>query len=153
MQTVVQTNKLDPVQIPIKTYFDRGATYRFFQTPSRIFMHLKENGVESTTSMPVHVSSFLPGILFQEQHYPIVLKGDKNYPALYVDSTQIASRNIYTIIAKGSELKAPMSLNVNVPEKCITKNPQVIDGLFHYALLCLKDSGAGEMIYFPVSEK
>ena len=153
VQTVVQKDKLDPVQIPIKTYFGEDAIYRFFQTPSRIFMHLSENGMEKTTSMPVHVSSFLPGILFQEQHYPIVIGENKKYPALYVDSTQIASRNIYTIIAKGDVLKAPMSLNVNVPKKCITKNPQVIGGQYHYSLLCLKDGGAGEMIYFPVSEQ
>lgn len=153
LETIVQNNKLDPVQIPIKTYFDADSTYRFFQTPSRIFMHLTENGQRSTTSMPVHISSFLPGILFQEQHYPIVFKSDKSYPALYVDSTQIASKNIYTIIAKGRELKAPISLNVNVPDKCITKNPQVIRGSYHYALLCLKDNGPAEMIYFPVEEK
>lgn len=151
VKTIKQSNKLDPLQIPIKTYFDTESTYRFFQTPSRIFMHLTTNGTVKTVSMPVHVSSFLPGMLFQEQHYPIVVGDDKKYPALYVDSTQIASRNIYTIVAGENELKAPISLNVNVPKRCMTKNPQLIDGQYHYALLCLRDKGIGEMVYFPVN--
>jgi cell wall-associated protease len=153
VKTIVQPNRLDPIQIPIKTYVNADTTYRFFQTPSRIFMQVSEAGVDTETSIPVHISSFLPGVLFQEQHYPIVIESDKKYPALYVDSTQIASRNIYTIIAKGKEIFAPMSLNVNVPEKCITKNPQSINGVYHYALLCLKKRGKGEMIYFPVKEQ
>ena len=47
---------------------------------------------------------------------------------------------------------APIALNVNVPEKCVTKNPLEINGEFHYAMLCLKDNGGGEMIYYPVVE-
>ena len=115
-------------------------------------MHLTTNGTVKTVSMPVHVSSFLPGMLFQEQHYPIVVGDDKKYPALYVDSTQIASRNIYTIVANEIELKAPISLNVNVPKRCMTKNPQLINGKYHYAMLCLKDKGQGEMVYYPVGD-
>lgn len=152
-QTVRQSNPIDPIQFPIKTYLNGDKVYRFFQTPSRIFMQFDEAGMTKTTTLPVHVSTFLPGLLFKEQHYPIVVKSHgENYPAFYVDSTQIVSRNVYTIVAKEDKMVAPIALNVNVPEKCVTKNPLEINGEFHYAMLCLKDNGGGEMIYYPVVE-
>ena len=91
-------------------------------------------------------------MLFREQHYPIsfVDKGMK-VPALYVDSTQIASRNIYLITFKDDQIYAPISFNVNVPENCKTLNPVIIDTYkYEYSIHCFNDNGKSELIYIPL---
>lgn len=151
IQTIRQESVTDSLEIPIKTYFKGDKSFRFFQTPSKIFLDYNDGAESNIFSMPVHVSTFLPGHLFQEQHYPIVIKNEgENYPALYVDSTQISSQNLYTITYKDGELFAPISLNVRVPENCRAKNPKVINNGFHYSLLCLEEGGRGKIVYLPV---
>ena len=112
----------------------------------------RPDGSKRRLSHPTHVSSFLPGALFKEQHYPITIKKDAlTLPALYTDSTQIASRNIYLLTYMNEELVAPLRFNVNIPENCKALNPIVTDkALFEYSLLCFKDEGKASIIYVPL---
>ena len=151
---ISQENVHDTLEYPIKTYFEDNKTYRLFLTPSRIFMDVSENGESKKLSFPVHVSSFLPGMLFREQHFPIsyVEKGKKK-PALYVDSTQISSRNIYLITADEDKIIAPIKYNVNIPENCKPMNPVVLDAYkYEYSIQCFKDRGKSELIFVPLED-
>ncbi|MBD66360.1 MAG: hypothetical protein CME62_14210 [Halobacteriovoraceae bacterium] len=153
---IIQKDQHDSLELPIKTYFAKDGTFRFFMTPSRIFMHktTKDNAIKTET-FPIHVSSFLPGVLFREQHYPIAIQTDlKNKPALYVDATQVASRNVYVITLDDQDkLYAPLKYNINIPEKCRALNPHVIGNTrYDYTVQCFDDAGISKLIYLPLSE-
>jgi cell wall-associated protease len=152
--SVVQDNAHDTLEFPIKTYFEDDKIFRLFLTPSRIFMDVSQNGVNKKLSFPVHVSSFLPGMLFREQHFPIsYVENGKKKPALYVDSTQISSRNIYLITADEDKIIAPIKYNVNIPENCKPMNPIVLDGYkYEYSIQCFKDRGKSELIFVPLED-
>ncbi|MBT4792596.1 MAG: S8 family serine peptidase [Halobacteriovoraceae bacterium] len=150
--SIDQNNILDPLELPIQAYTDGVTSYRFFQTPSRIFLEKNVRGEKIKYSFPVHISSFLPGVLFREQHYPIsfVNKG-KKYPALYVDSTQISSRNIYLITVDGEKIYAPINFNFNIPKNCKALNPVIIEGYkYEYSIQCFSKNGGSELIYVPL---
>jgi hypothetical protein len=152
--SVVQENTRDTLEYPIKTYFEDDKTFRLFLTPSRIFMDVSKNGESKKLSFPVHVSSFLPGMLFREQHFPIsYVENGKKKPALYVDSTQISSRNIYLITADEDKIVAPIKYNVNIPERCKAMNPVVLDGYkYEYSIQCFKKRGKSELIFVPLED-
>lgn len=142
-----------PIQVPIREYYGYDKIFEFYLTPSSIFLEMtRPDGSKRRLSHPTHVSSFLPGALFKEQHYPITIKKDAlTLPALYTDSTQIASRNIYLLTYMNEELVAPLRFNVNIPENCKALNPIVTDkALFEYSLLCFKDEGKASIIYVPL---
>lgn len=150
--SIIQDNVFDTLEYPIKTYLKGAKTYRFFQTPSRIHLEVEMNQRKKKYSYPVHISSFLPGMLFREQHYPMsfVDKGEVK-PALYVDSTQIASRNIYMITLSDEKIYAPIRFNINIPEKCKALNPVIIDQYkYEYSIQCFGERGKSELIYIPV---
>ncbi len=150
--SIEQTDIHDPLEYPIKTYYDGERIFRLFLTPSRIYTEVSDKSGVRKLSYPVHVSSFLPGLLFKEQHYPISFtnKG-KNYPALYVDSTQIASSNIYLITIDGHKIVAPVRFNVNIPPRCKALNPVIIEGYkYEYSIQCFKQDKTSELIYIPL---
>lgn len=155
IEYVSQQDKANPLQIPIKTYVDGDKSYQVFQAPSSLFFKITEGSDSEVIKYPVHVSSFLPGVLFREQNYPIVYKDNgRSLPALYVDATQIASRNIYTIIAKEEKVIAPIALNIDVPKLCKPKNPQVLeDGHTYYSMLCFFNRGSEKMLFIRAGGK
>ena len=106
-------------------------------------------------SYPVHVSSFLPGMLFREQHYPITFFEDgQTLPALYVDSTQIASRNIYVVKASDKGITAPIRFNINIPEDCRALNPVIIDKYkYEYSIQCFLERGKSKIFFVPLEQK
>ena len=149
--SIEQDDISNTLEYPIKTFMTDEGTFRFYLTPSKIYLE-HSDGVKEKYSYPVHVSSFLPGMLFREQHYPISFsQGGKKIPALYVDSTQIASRNIYLITFKDDKIYAPISFNVNIPENCKALNPVIIDGYkYEYSIQCFTDKGTSELVYIPL---
>lgn len=150
--SVVQNDTADPLAFPIKTYLRGNTTFRFFLTPSKIFLETSKDGSKKKISFPIHVSTFLPGMLFREQHYPISLV-DKgvNKPALYVDATQISSRNIYLVTTDDNDqIYAPVKFNINIPKGCRPLNPVIIGGYkYEYSIQCFKDKSS-EIIYIPL---
>ena len=154
--SVEQENFYDPLEYPIKTYLSRDGTFRFYLTPSKIYLEKSdEHSSKTIYSYPVHVSSFLPGMLFREQHYPISFRESGiNKPALYVDSTQISSRNIYIISEKNGELVAPVKFHVNIPENCKALNPVVIEkDKYEYSIQCFEANGGSSIHYLPLMLK
>ncbi len=150
--SIEQENIYDSLEYPIKTYFDSEGTFRFYLTPSRIYLERETLQGKEKYSYPVHVSSFLPGMLFREQHYPITFAEDnKTIPALYVDSTQIASRNIYLLKASDKGITAPIRFNVNIPENCRALNPVIVDKYkYEYSIQCFLDRGKSKIFYVPL---
>lgn len=150
--SIVQDDIYNPLEAMIQSYYDDKNIYRFYLTPSKIFLDIKGEDSRKVT-YPTHVSSFLPGALFREQHYPIVVKNaDRNIPAFYVDSTQIASRNIYLIVYENLNLIAPIRFNINIPNNCKAMNPIVSDlGEYEYVLKCLTGEDNVELIFIPLS--
>ena len=153
--SIVQKNIFDPLEFPIKTYISGEKTFRFYLTPSRIYLEQRDAENKKTFTFPVHVSSFLPGVLFREQHYPISLfASGENKPAIYVDSTQISSRNIYLITTDEEKMYAPVRFNFNIPENCKALNPVVIDAYkYEYSIQCFNTNGTSEIIYVPLETK
>ena len=153
--SLVQDDPKNTLEFPIKTYIDGETKYHFYLTPSKIFLEKRSQGHRQRFSYPVHVSSFLPGVLFREQHFPIsfVHKG-KKYPALYVDATQISSRNIYlTTTTEEGNLYGPVKFNVNIPENCKALNPVVIDQYkYEYSIQCFEKSGKSFLYYIPLED-
>ncbi len=152
--SVTQTAITDTLEYPIKTYVSDDSVFKFFQTPSKIFAQIVQGNEQKTLSFPAHISSFLSGTLFREQHFPIVLKGDnKSFPALFVDATQVATKNIYIIKADGNELTAPIKFNVNIPDGCKSLNPSLKDGdIYRYSLYCATRDGKVKFIFVPLEE-
>ncbi len=150
--SIEHDNALDPLEYPIKTYFTKSSTFRFFQTPSKLFAEEMREGEKKTYSFPTHVSSFLSGVLFREQHYPIAyIEDEKAVPALYVDATQISSRNIYMIKPGFETLVAPIRFNVNIPDKCRSLNPVVIgESTYSYSIQCFEDGGKSTLHTVPL---
>lgn len=151
---ISQSDTTDTLEFPIKTYMTSEEEYRLYLTPSRIFAQVSDNDEDKNLSFPVHVSSFLPGVLFREQHFPIVyVEEGKSKPALYVDSTQIASRNIYMIKIDKDEIVAPVKYNVNIPESCKALNPVVVDQKkYEYSIQCFGERGKSFLIYIPLED-
>ena len=94
----------------------------------------------------------MSGVLFREQHYPIAyIEDEKAVPALYVDATQISSRNIYMIKPGFETLVAPIRFNVNIPDKCRSLNPVVIgESIYSYSIQCFEDGGKSTLHTVPL---
>lgn len=142
----------NPLEVPIKTFFGEHEAYRFFLTPSKIFLDYQSEKEQRQVSYPAHVSSFLPGALFREQYFPISLESARGkIPAFYVDATQIASRNIYLITYLDGQIVAPVKFNIDIPENCKALNPVVTDRKeFEYALQCFQKNGDAEIKFIPL---
>ncbi len=82
-----------------------------------------------------------------------MLKIGKTQPALYVDSTQIASRNIYLLKADETGITAPIKYNVNIPDNCRALNPVVVDQYkYEYSIQCFLDRGKSRIYYVPLAQ-
>ncbi len=90
----------------------------------------------------INRESSFPGVQFSETLNPVIVKSkERNYPGLFINSTLIFGNRLYTMVEKGDEFIRPLGFSVDIPKQCVHMRPQVIEGSYHYVLLCRKGRG------------
>jgi cell wall-associated protease len=122
----------------LKSYRKNNLLFNFMQTISEILLVTFDGNKILQDSTSFHVSTFLPGQLYQERSFPIWFGTDNKQPALYVDSTQIVSRTASLIVADDNgKLKTPMDMAIEVPLPCIANNPTLWHNTeYRFSFLC-----------------
>jgi hypothetical protein len=79
--------------------------------------------------------------LFAEKGYPIWYQGSRlALPTLYVDASQIVTRNAYILVGSEDGLIAPAHMNILIPDSCVALNPSLWDNkLYKFTFLCNQD--------------
>ena len=126
----------------IQGYKKGDRVYSFAQSKSRIILDVYDNVEKKSFSHQLARSTFLPGHIFNETFFPMVIggKGLKR-PAIYVDATQLTSRYIRVWAAEEDGPRSPMSLNLEIPDNCLSRDPVRFGdhGEYAFSLLCLED--------------
>jgi subtilisin family serine protease len=136
----------------VKGYLRNSTRYSFLQTISEILLTVEDNGRVQNFIHPFHVSTFLPGNLFLERGFPLWFGEQNRDPALYIDASQIVSRNAYLLIGNDRGISAPILTNINVPENCITMNPSHWgNAVYNFTLLCKSETG-WQLQLLPMTE-
>lgn len=98
----------------------------FFQSKDYLLILSQgHNGRRLVYKRPIKRFSFLPGSLYNEVYFPITQKVENSIrPALYIDATQIARREVYllTVDNLGKPI-SPINKNIKVPDNCNALNP------------------------------
>jgi cell wall-associated protease len=126
----------------VASFTDEQTDYTFFQTPSYLMLAMN-NGQETTfRKLKINRFSFLPGTLFNDSFYPVqIRRDDKNYPALYVDETDIQNDIVSLTLFDGENLRSPIGTSSFVPPICKAMNPVrlVKESGYSMSLLCLEN--------------
>lgn len=130
-----QTRQADSLVGAMATYKKGNKSFSFFQTKGHLKVLIHENGKENIIlSRPIIRFSFIPGELFSETFYPII-RG--NYPALYVDTTQMSRNDVFILtLDDRGRLISPISYNLRIPDNCKSLNPSPQNGVFSFTLIC-----------------
>jgi hypothetical protein len=106
-------------------------------------MMAETNGTDTIfRKLKINRFSFLPGTLFNDSFYPIFVKRDgKNYPALYVDETDIQNDIVSLTIFDEENLRSPIGTSSFVPPICKAMNPVrlVKESGYSMSLLCFEN--------------
>jgi len=145
---VSTNNWSDPVFDTISTFDDEAAT-SIFETRYFIQAFDKKGNSER---LRINRESSFPGVKFSESLTPIaVAKDDKMIPGVFINSTLIFGSRLYSMIKEGDALYRPARLSVDIPKNCIHLDPEVIDGMFRYILLCKSIGSSIDMVTLPAS--
>lgn len=137
----------DPVFNSI-TAFDNEKKTRLIETRYYLRAFNQEGEVGR---LRINRESSFPGVQFSETLNPVVVKGEeRNHPGLFINSTLIFGNRLYTMVEKGDEFIRPLNLSVDIPNLCVHLRPQVMDGQFHYVLLCRKGRGKVALETLPL---
>lgn len=128
-------------RIFVKGYKSGNTRYSFLQAMSESLFSIERDGHIKYATRPYYVSTFLPGYLFAEKGYPIWYRSNRGaLPTLYVDASQIVTRNAYIIVGNDEGLTAPARMNILIPDSCISLNPSLWDNkTYKFTLLCNED--------------
>ncbi len=130
-----QNRQTDSLVGAMAAYKKGNTSFSFFQTKGHLKVLIHEPGKEDVVlSRPIVRFSFIPGELFSETFYPII-RG--NFPALYVDTTQISRNDVFILtIDNQGRLSSPIRYNLRIPENCKSLNPSPQNGIFSFTLIC-----------------
>lgn len=111
----------------IQSFQAKAGFVTFAQSKSNLILQVQDRfGRIVRSEESVHRATW-PGLSFSELFYPAALhSGGEFTPALYVDATQLYSKNIYFwTLNEANELVAPMYLNYAIPSRCRALTPQM----------------------------
>ena len=94
------------------------------------------------STAPLTRFSFVPGYVMQESVQPIVVRDGPTWrPALYVDSSYITSRYVYSWVFDGEQLFSPLKLSIFLSPQCRGQNVSSWKQGFTYVFLCSSEKG------------
>ena len=144
-------NKRDHIIRLISSFKKGELHYNLLETKSNLKVHIFDSETETSKVLSKTISrfSFLPGSLFSESLYPVVIgKEKKRKPALYIDATQISRGDIYVLTLNDKDqLVSPIKYNIRVPNNCRPMNPifRGQERVMHYTLFCKEESSTGPL--------
>ncbi len=97
----------------------------------------KATGSVKTSIDPINRFSYLPGQFFTDMLFPVKVIGTKG--AVYVDSSNINSRNVHTSTATDGMIKTPIKWSLELAEGCKSLTPRKLyakDQNISYIFLC-----------------
>lgn len=122
---VKQKNFQEKIYRFIQSYEIGETFYTFLESNNFLTLLTDSPGILETkiTTAPLARFSFVPSHLASEIVRPLVAKeGETWRPALYVDSSTITSRHVYTWILRESELISPLHLSFALPDSCQSRD-------------------------------
>jgi hypothetical protein len=133
----------DKIEIPyghLASFIGDKKHYTFFQTANFLKMvEQNDSGQAIVSQKKLHRFNFLPGRIFNQIFYPVLLtKDDQLLPGLYVDASLLNANHISITTIGEKKLVSPIVFSTVLPNNCIGLNPYPIfaNGSFSYALLC-----------------
>ncbi len=143
---IKQTDLSEKLLFHISSWKNDFENIHLFQTTSQLrFFHKNKNQI---FSYDVHVSSFLSGEVFKETFYPITFN---KTAALYIDSTQISSDNVYVLRHTDRGIsKINIETNIQMDPGCRPKNPVLINDKLNLAFQCNKSKKL-ELVYYELN--
>ena len=124
--------------------FQIGDQLHTFLESNNLLLLLKNQGHGKTEviTAPLTRFSFLTGHSLRESVRPIVAQdGDTWRPALYVDSSAITARYVYSWIFDGKHLISPPELSISFPPHCRARDVSRWGRGFAYVFLCSNRDG------------
>ncbi|CAM9923086.1 unnamed protein product, partial [Chrysoparadoxa australica] len=140
----------DPIFNAISTFNDEDQT-RFIETRYFLEFHQK-NGVKK--GLRINRESSFPGVRFSETLDTIAVKGEeKNYPGIFINSTLIFGNRLYSMVKKDDDFVRPLEFSVDIPSNCVHMDPEKIDGVYQYLMLCRESGGKISLLSLPLELK
>ena len=142
---IKQKNFKEKIHRLVQSFEVDGEFYTFLES-NHFLTLLKTKGYSQTeiSTAPLTRFSFVSGYVLQESVQPIVIRDGGTWrPALYVDSSYITSRYIYSWIFDGERLFSPIELSLSLPPRCRSQNvsPWGHQQGFTYVFLCSNEEG------------
>lgn len=127
----------------------------FFESRYHVYVYDQSgNSTPGIHKLPINRDSSFPGVSFSETLQPaLVREGEKNRPAVAVNSTLIYGDRLYTMLSSPTSLTRPISLSIKVPANCVPLKGQMLSrskGFSAYTMLCQQPSGLVDLSFFPL---
>lgn len=137
----------DPIFKDIASFDDKNLT-RLVET--RYFIKFQDQA-GNEGSLRINRDSSFPGVQFSESLKAISVRAfGENRPGVFINSTLIFGRRLYTMAKIGDEFIRPVEFSVDIPANCVHMNPEIIEGVTNYLMLCRKGPASVEMARLPL---
>ena len=153
---VTQPSEFEYLAFDLTSYSRGDKFYSLYRTDGELLLTTNGSKTMSFDSKELKVSSFLPQFSFQEIMVPTLYKGKgrAQSPAIFVNSSEIHNRRVYSWVVdeEQNDLKAPINLNIEVPENCLSLRPTKIQDSddYQYTFFCRKEDKTWHFKYIPM---
>ncbi len=140
----------------LQSFHRQNEYFTFVQSKSNLILQIDSSaGTSKRQQVSTHRATW-PGLDFGELLYPAYIKSATSWnPAIYVDSTQMYSNNIYFwVVDQEDNLVAPAAFNFSIPDRCRPLVPQkfkAFGGVYGSVLACETPSHGLELQILPVT--
>lgn len=128
----------------------------FIESRYHVYVYDQQGGDKPAVHrLPINRDSSIPQVQFSETIQTVLVRdGEKNQPAVAINSTWIFGDKLYTMVSDGESLKRPVALSVVIPNNCVPVKAQMIvsRGFSAYTMLCQQADGA-VLSFFPLRLK